>query len=222
MSFLPEDHLRFYIPYISILKDLEHVFFVDDDVIIQKDLTNVLPEVTASLKPTAGLTCPCNVWIWNDECHHFDFMSQHANILETSALYGGRPKCRAKNEKYCLPNNFDYFLKRMLPDNETKAEDQTSWNFGFCLLHTDNWRRLDLTHKYEIVMKENYRLHEVPETSIVFGLGLPFLAFAGAVECWSEDLLKVRDGFGKLLDISGRHKIGKSPEMRYFLMKYFG
>ena len=45
-------------------------------------------------------------------------------------------------------------------------------------------------------MKLNYKLHEVPETSLVFGLGIPFLAFAGAVECWDEDDMKVRDGFG--------------------------
>ena len=192
-----EDHLRFYIPYISILKDVEHVFFIYDDILVQKDLSSVASEVITNLKASAGLTCPCNIWIWNDECHHFDFMSQHANILETSALYGGRPKCGAMDEKYCLPHNFKYFINRALPNNDTKAEDQTSWNFGFSLMHTKNWRQLNLTHRYEVAMKENYRLHEVPETSLVVGLGLPFLAFAGAVECWDEDVLKVRDGFGK-------------------------
>lgn len=45
-------------------------------------------------------------------------------------------------------------------------------------------------------MKENYRIHEAPETSLVFGLGIPFLAFANAVDCWDEDDLRVRDGFG--------------------------
>lgn len=45
-------------------------------------------------------------------------------------------------------------------------------------------------------MRINYRLHEVPETSLVFGLGIPYLAFAEAVKCWDENILKVRDGFG--------------------------
>ncbi len=42
----------------------------------------------------------------------------------------------------------------------------------------------------------NYEVHAVPETSLVFGLGIPYLAFAGSVQCWDEDVLKVRDGFG--------------------------
>ena len=45
-------------------------------------------------------------------------------------------------------------------------------------------------------MKENYSVHKVPETSLMFGLGIPFLAFANAVDCWDEDDLRVRDGFG--------------------------
>jgi hypothetical protein len=47
-------------------------------------------------------------------------------------------------------------------------------------------------------MEESYRLHEIPETSLAFGLGVPYLALAGAVACWQENILKVRDGFGKL------------------------
>lgn len=45
-------------------------------------------------------------------------------------------------------------------------------------------------------MHANYRLHAVPETSLVFGLGIPFLALANSVDCWDEEVLKVRDGFG--------------------------
>ena len=71
-----------------------------------------------------------------------------------------------------------------------------AWNFGFCMFHSEYWKQLDLTTKYEHSMKVNYRLHEVPETSLVFGLGIPYLAFTGAVACWDENDMKVRDGFG--------------------------
>ena len=160
-----------------------------------KDLNEVVASVADSVSPTAGLTCPCNIWTWNDDCHHFDFKREYANILEVSPLYGGRPECTSKDDQFCLPSNFNEFVKSATPEG-INAEDQTAWNFGFCLFHSDNWKELELTSKYEHSMKENYRLHEVPETSLVFGLGIPFLAFAGAVDCWDEDIMKVRDGFG--------------------------
>ena len=189
------NHLRFYIPYLSVVKKAKHLFFIDDDLLVQKDLNEVVASVADSVSPTAGLTCPCNIWTWNDDCHHFDFKREYANILEVSPLYGGRPECTSKDEQFCLPSNFNEFVKSATPEG-MNAEDQTAWNFGFCLFHSDNWKELDLTSKYEHSMRENYRLHEVPETSLVFGLGIPFLAFAGAVDCWDEDVMKVRDGFG--------------------------
>eukprot|EP00581_Thalassiosira_minuscula_P028591 CAMPEP_0183755862 /NCGR_PEP_ID=MMETSP0739-20130205/4565_1 /TAXON_ID=385413 /ORGANISM="Thalassiosira miniscula, Strain CCMP1093" /LENGTH=1102 /DNA_ID=CAMNT_0025992861 /DNA_START=157 /DNA_END=3465 /DNA_ORIENTATION=+ len=189
------NHLRFYIPYLSVVKNTKHVFFIDDDLLIQKDLAEVTKIVADKVSPTAGLTCPCNIWMWNADCHHFDFKSQYANILEVSPLYGGRPECQDNDEDFCLPKNWDEFVKEATPKG-LNAEDQTAWNFGFCLFHSENWKELELTQKYEDSMKTNYRLHEVPETSLVFGLGIPFLAFTGAVECWDEDDMKVRDGFG--------------------------
>ena len=84
-------------------------------------------------------------------------------------------------------------MERVLPEG---GKDQYAWNFGFSLFALKNWRDLQLTAKYEAVMKESYRLHVFPETSLTFGLGVPYIAFAGAVECWNEEQLRVRDGFG--------------------------
>mmetsp|Transcript_24540 Transcript_24540/g.42002 ORF Transcript_24540/g.42002 Transcript_24540/m.42002 type:complete len:1055 (+) Transcript_24540:79-3243(+) len=189
------NHLRFYIPYLSVVKHANHVFFIDDDLLIQKDLVVVGKTVAEKVRPTAGLTCPCNIWMWNDDCHHFEFKSQYATIMEVSPLYGGRPECEAEDEEFCLPKNWEEFVMEATPEG-LDAADQTAWNFGFCLFHTSNWKELQLTQRYEASMKVNYRLREVPETSLVFGLGIPFLAFTGAVECWDEDDMKVRDGFG--------------------------
>lgn len=119
------NHLRFYIPFLSVLKETEHVFFIDDDLLIKKDLNYVLQEVKANLNPSAGLTCPCNIWTWNDQCHHFEFKSKYANIVQTSPLYGGRSVCESESEEYCLPKNFDAFVKEALPTIDTDPEDQT-------------------------------------------------------------------------------------------------
>ena len=80
----------------------------------------------------AGLTCPCNIWTWNDDCHHFDFKSQFANILEVSPLYGGQPTCGDEAEDYCLPENWDDFVRRATPPG-IDAEDQTGASRHVCI-----------------------------------------------------------------------------------------
>ena len=118
------NHLRFYIPYLSVVKDANHVFFIDDDLLVQKDLFEVSRRVAEEASPSAGLTCPCNIWMWNDDCHHFDFKSKHANILEVSPLYGGRPECTDDDDEFCLPKNFGEFVRGATPEG-IEAEDQT-------------------------------------------------------------------------------------------------
>ena len=118
------NHLRFYAPYLRAIRHNKHVFFIDDDLLVQTDLHEVSRAVSEKISPTSGLTCPCNIWLWNDECHRFGFKSQHANILETAALYGGRPECKSPTEENCLPANFEEFVSSALPKG-MKAEDQT-------------------------------------------------------------------------------------------------
>ncbi len=117
------NHLRFYIPYLSVVKEAEHVFFIDDDLLIRKDLSYVMDNV--NVPDDAAMTCPCNIWIWNDDCHHFDFKSQHANIMEVPVLYGGRPECTSEDEKFCLPPDWDGYVNRSLPSLDTHPWDQT-------------------------------------------------------------------------------------------------
>ncbi len=191
------NHLRFYLPYVSVLQNRDHVFFIDDDVLVQKDISEVIQQVIPTLDDSTALTCPCNIWGWNDECHHFDFHSEKSNIMETSTLYAGTPSCETTSDPKdaCLPANWGHFLEEATPTNVV-PESQTAWNFGFCLMHNGNWRKNNVTEKYEHAMRKNYESHAVPENSLAFGLGLPFISLAGNVACWNEGIMKIRDGFG--------------------------
>jgi len=171
---------------------------MDDDVLVQKDMGEVLKKVVSNLDKSTALTCPCNIWDWNDECHHFDFHSQEYNIRQTAVLYHDKPTCKSHTKDTqadCTPSNWEQFINDATPFGKN-AESQTAWNFGFCLIHNKNWRENKITRKYEQSMKKNYELHEIPETSLAFGLGLPFLSLTGHVACWDEAYMKVRDGFG--------------------------
>jgi hypothetical protein len=58
------NHLRFYISYLSVIKDRDNVFFVDDDILVRTDLGQIAAEAAEKVDPSKGLTCPCNVWTW--------------------------------------------------------------------------------------------------------------------------------------------------------------
>lgn len=187
------NHIRFYLPYVTVFKGKRYFYFLDDDLLVHQDLGLLAQLTMDDLDSKRGLVCPCNIWMWNSECFHFEFQSKKDYILSMPSLYGDREVCKTHSESHCVPSNYWKFVEGLLPEG---GKDQHAWNFGFSLFALENWRDLKLTEKYEKVMKESYRLHVFPETSLTFGLGVAYIAFAGAVECWNEEIVKVRDGFG--------------------------
>jgi lipopolysaccharide biosynthesis glycosyltransferase len=187
------NHLRFYLPHVSIFKGKGYFYFLDDDLLVHKDLSVLAKLTMDDLDASRGLVCACNIWMWNAECFHFEFQTKKDYILSMPSLYGDRGVCKTDSESHCVPPGYWDFVEKVMPEG---GKDQHAWNFGFSLFALQNWRDLKLTEKYEAVMKESYRLHVFPETSLTFGLGVSYIAFAGAVECWNEDYVKVRDGFG--------------------------
>jgi lipopolysaccharide biosynthesis glycosyltransferase len=187
------NHIRFYLPHVSVFQGKDYFYFMDDDLLVHKDLGVLAKRTMDDLDPKRGLVCACNIWMWNSECFHFEFQTKKDYILSMPSLYGDRDVCKTESESHCVPANYWDFVASVMPEG---GKDQHAWNFGFSLFALQNWRDLQLTEKYEHVMKESYRLHVFPETSLTFGLGVSYIAFAGNVECWDEEYVKVRDGFG--------------------------
>ena len=47
------NNLRFYLPYLSVVKKAKHLFFIDDDLLVQQDLKEVMSTVADKDGPTA-------------------------------------------------------------------------------------------------------------------------------------------------------------------------
>ena len=62
-----------------------------------------------------------------------------------------------------------------------------AWNFGLVVIDLDAWKQHKLTAKYQGWLEANYRREIWPSDSLAFGLGLPFLALRGEVECFEDD-----------------------------------
>lgn len=220
------NHLRFYLPHMKLFKDRSNLYFLDDDILVRRDLGHAADQTMKSLGDTKGLVTPCNIWIWNNDCHHFGFQDEQIikPILEMPSLYGDRDVCQSESESHCFPASFRDFIDSVLPQSEANPnpKNQKAWNFGFSLFALDNWRRIGLTEKYETVMKESYRKHVFPETSLTFGLGVSYIAFAGAVECWNDNEVKVRDGLGFIEWNRLEHSFGKGFFDKIDVMHYTG
>ena len=54
-----------------------------------------------------------------------------------------------------------------------------------------------MTDIYHGWLRANYKLHIWPEDSLSYGLGIPYLAFAGTIACWNDLISSpFRDGLG--------------------------
>ena len=193
----PFNHLRFYLPYLPFLKQTDHLIFLDDDVIVQREITEMLVEMPSG----KAIAAPCDTWVWGDECSHFTFVANATDWRRNSAvLYlnsvwrscGGDQECKIAAYEHLVQE-----ISRNVTGDEIKLSDQPVWNFGVVMYNCTEWRRLNMTDRYHAWLRANYDLHIWPEDSLSYGLGIPYLAFAGAIVCWN-DLLATpfRDGMG--------------------------
>lgn len=65
--------LPFYLSHLGVLRDIQHAFLIDDDVLVQRDLAKV---VTKPFNQSTGLTCACGGWEYSDACWRYDFNLQ--------------------------------------------------------------------------------------------------------------------------------------------------
>ena len=200
---------------------LQELWQDDDLKTVRADLATMASETLANLDRSKGFVTPCNIWKWSSTCHNFRFSNKEETIMETTPAYGDRKICDSPTERNCVPESYRDFVQRVVPEGG-KVETQWAWNFGFSLFALEHWRDLGLTEKYEWVMRESYRLHVFPETSLAFGLGASFLAFVGAVECWNDDKVKVRDAFGFIDYARFEETFGKDFLATFDVLHYTG
>jgi hypothetical protein len=82
------NHIRFYLPHVSVFNGKRYFYFMDDDLLIHKDLGVLAQKTMDELPSNHGLVCACNIWMWNSECFHFEFQTKKDYILSMPSLYG--------------------------------------------------------------------------------------------------------------------------------------
>jgi lipopolysaccharide biosynthesis glycosyltransferase len=212
----PFNLLRFYLPHIVPFRRLKKVLFMDDDVVILKDVAKAWDY---KLRGNAVMSASCQNWVWS-ECDRFT-SSTTLSYLEVPYLGFGRigggrtvsdAICKHSEDKECMPLGFIELLGNVSvaingPQHAVTLESlskMTAWNYGFNLFDLDAWRRLDITDKFMQWMKLNNRLRLFPETSLAYGLGIAMLTKVGHVQCFDEDTPVIQGlGFVGVRDMRG-------------------
>ena len=190
----PLNHLRFYLAHMPQFKHVQKIILMDDDVIIQGDIVDFykLP-----VPRHQSLVTNCYKWKYSVD----PVTKQQVN----GDYVQGQPAANflLLRFKQATPER-KHELLHQLQDIHTNITGERQnimkmpyWNFGLTLFDLGNWREQQLTDVYQRWMIENYRRRIFQETTLSYGLGIPFLALLGKVSCLPEQT-KVIDGLGWL------------------------
>lgn len=203
----PYNLMRFYLPHVEPFLHMEKLLFLDDDVVIFKDVAQAWDE---PLQGPAIMSASCQNWIWN-ACDEFK-TSRNFSYLEVPYLGFGHigtdrsvadATCSMEAEQECIPKGLLTFLENKSREingeehaiNIQRLRHATAWNYGFNKFDLTAWRHRQITQKFIQWMRLNHEFKLFPATSVAYGLGIAMLTKIGSVQCFDEksDILQ---GFG--------------------------
>ncbi|KOO27826.1 hypothetical protein Ctob_001226 [Chrysochromulina tobinii] len=191
----PFNLLRFYLPYLGPFRELGTLFLCDDDIVVQKPIATL--EFPMGDGPVIAATC--NGWLWADGCMRNEPYYNGRGWLDYPVTYLGKDKAHAysgcteeameNGNRICQQDEFASTVMRWserFNGKELLAAAQPRWNFGMSRINLTEWRAQKMTEVFDSYMHANYESSLIPETSLAFGLGIPYFAFADKVKCWND------------------------------------
>ena len=237
----PLNHARFYLPYMRFARDLDRLLFLDDDVVLQ---TDVLPALLHEMQPGKALIVSCNA-INFDTCGWFRMAWDTITYAQTS-YFGFKAfdvngvklqdaVCSDDAQKECIePGGFELLSTTALRIGgaQFNLSEAKAWNFGYVVFDLRRWIAYNLTGQYDAWVVANAEEGIFAETSIGFGLGLPMLALAGRVQCFSDSVrilegLAVMDRFDmaenniSLSQLDTAHVLHYTGELKPWLPEHY-
>jgi hypothetical protein len=179
------NHLRFYLPEFPILAKHDRIVFLDDDVVVQQDPVQLFRQ---PLRPATVFTANCDVNVWNSQCNRFDVGRSAYSHFFGQAMASGSAWTRVLD----LLGEASHGTLSYYPNHP-------EWNFGFNLMSLKASREGNMSALYERLASLALARRYVKGSSLIFGLGMPFLAYSGRIECYSppsRGVWHVLDGLG--------------------------
>ncbi len=204
----PLNHLRFYIPHFTFMKDVERVLFVDDDIIVNRDIAEVMKH---KVFPTTAIVTSCAISSYLKECDAFELRAEEFTYAQTP-FFGWRAFnlnglkkadifCSKAQVNECIQTRGMDLIQseaKRINGEEVDFEHLKAWNYGYTLMHNTHWLEMHLTKRYENWILSNLEHKIVPTYSLGYGLGLAFFAMAGTVQCYDPAVVRVMEGMAFL------------------------
>jgi hypothetical protein len=188
----PFNMLRFYLPYLEPFRNITTLFFADDDIMVTKDL-GVLE---VPMGDGVVIAATCNGWLWDEDCLFSKLFYNKRDWFGFSVSYLGRDQknnwkgCTDPSLKIpCQSDEYEdvtYRLSKDILGYTVNYTEQPVWNFGLARFNMTEWRLAKMTEVFEAFMAANYKEKIWPETSLSYGLGISYFAFASRIRCWND------------------------------------
>lgn len=195
----PFNLLRFYLPHIAPFDKLSKLIFMDDDVIINRDVAEAWD---FELRNGTIMSASCHNWIWSN-CDRFRSGTEFSYLDVPYFGFGhigldrtvNDATCANDDQEECAPNGFMEMLRNqsVLINGPERAlslkllRQSKAWNYGFNKFDLDAWRANNITQRFLMWMQVNHDLKIFPETSLAYGLGIAMLTKIGRVHCFPPE-----------------------------------
>ena len=160
----PFNMLRFYLPYLEPFRKLETLFFADDDIIVQQDVSLL----EGPMGQGVVIAATCNGWIWNDDCMYNELFFRGKSWYEFPVTYLGKDKnsgfkgCAETHEEgahlTCQSDDYEAAVQNMsevILGRPTNFAEEPRWNFGCARFNLTEWRLQNMTDIFNAFMAIN-------------------------------------------------------------------
>jgi hypothetical protein len=160
----PFNMLRFYLPYLGPFRNIETLFFADDDIMVQRDIS--LLEVPMGEGMVIAGTC--NGWIWNDQCMRNDLFYSGMSWYDFPVTYLGKDKAHhfkscsddadEAERLWCQSDEYEIAVNEISQSVlgfTVNYTAQPRWNFGMARFNLTEWRLQKMTEKFDAFMHAN-------------------------------------------------------------------
>ena len=222
----PLNLLRFYIAELPSLEGDERVMLFDDDVCVRHDLGELFRQSKSLVEaPLLTASCQMQQYEHAENVFRIrnaEFTYADTRFLGTVGGSNGYKRCpdpaeeeeeesevsdadcteaelaQRLSRRSCAPAALEPKLLQVHSEISGRStfHNETAWNFGVTLVHLARWRIFGMSSRMDRWFTTNEHFGFFAPSSMSFGLGIAYLAFAGQVECWPAQT--VIDGLGFL------------------------
>jgi hypothetical protein len=190
----PMNLLRFYLPFFPSLQSVDKLIFIDDDLVIAKDIKHLW---NLNFQPEKALLTGCQHWGWSGSNQYKSSIDM--TVKETGYIGAHSTICdegKVSSEVSCtrsdLESDLNHASLTISTDSLFAAHplDRRAFNLGFNMIDTSAWKEQKITRKFENWVNASFSMKLFRPNSLAFGLGLSYFAIGDSFQCYDDNDIK--------------------------------